>query len=77
MANKRKFLYPLFTDVAFLTPENKIHTGEIISRYYKLPKSGNPSKEEPYYVITGFGPAVWENNIVPVEHKDHLLGSNK
>lgn len=67
MANKRKHLYPLFTEVAFITPEGIIHTGTIISRCYKLPKSGNPSKEEPYYIITEYGPAVWENEIYPID----------
>lgn len=73
MANKRKHIYPLLTEVAFLTPNGEVKEGNVLSRLHKLPKSGNPQKEEPYYIISGYGPAVYENEIVTVEHKNELL----
>jgi hypothetical protein len=76
MANKRKHIYPLFTEVAFLTPNGEVMEGEILSRLHKLPKSGNSQKEEPYYIISNYGPAVYENDIVPMAHKNELLGAS-
>lgn len=75
MATKRKHIYPLFMEVAFVTPNDEVIEGEILSRFHKLPKSGIQEKEEPYYIISNYGPAVYENEIVPLSHKNELLGS--
>jgi hypothetical protein len=39
-------------------------TGIIISRFHKLPKGA--TVEEPYYLITGHGSPIWENNLIPI-----------
>ena len=77
MPTKRKHIYPLFTEVAFLTPSGEVKEGLIISRRHKLPLTTGATIEDPYYIITGYGPAVYENDIVPLEHKNQLLGSNQ
>lgn len=37
----------------------------VIGRFGKVPKAGNKS-DSPYYLVAGYGPAIWEGRLVEV-----------
>jgi hypothetical protein len=43
--------------------------GIIISKFHKLPKGA--TIEEPYYIITGHGSPIWENNLIPITDSEY------
>lgn len=57
-------LQPVKTEV-----NGSIIYGIIISRFHKLPKGANV--EEPYYIISGLGHPIWENNITPITESEY------
>lgn len=46
--------------------------GIIISKFHKLPKGANI--EEPYYLVSGIGNAIWEDKISPISDADYKKG---
>jgi len=51
------------------TINNEILYGPIISRIHKLPKTS--TIEEPYYLVTGIGAAVWEGHLKPISDSEY------
>ena len=50
--------------------------GLIISNsIWKLDRKNQ--KDEPYYLITGYGPAIWENHLEPISDEEYQLETTK
>ena len=71
---KKPHYYKSLTPVKTII-DNQEHTGLIIGRLHKLPIKGK--KEEPYYIVTGIGPAIWENHLTPITEEEYQLSKKE
>jgi len=71
---KKPHYYKSLTPVKTII-DNKEHCGIIIGKVHKLPINGK--KEEPYYIITGIGPAVWEKHLTQITEEELQLSKKE
>lgn len=57
--------------VQVVNPEKEPIIGIVISKLHKVTKNGKP--DEPYYIISGYGPAVWEGDLIAVSEEDYMI----